>query len=120
MQFTPEEINNGKGMSVLAYLGILVFIPLLASRENRYVMFHTGQGLALFIFSIAAYFIFIFVDGIFINFVSLNICGGSIIYFFIKIFIFVLVILGIINAVQGKASKLPVIGDIGEKFNLVK
>jgi uncharacterized membrane protein len=83
-------------------------------------MFHTGQGLALLILSVAAYFIFTLLDGIFLNFITIRFCGGSLLYFFIKIFIFVLVVLGIINAVQGRAVKLPVIGDIGEKFNLVK
>jgi uncharacterized membrane protein len=29
-------------------------------------------------------------------------------------------IMGIINAVQGKVQQLPVIGQYGEKFNLVK
>ncbi len=46
---TEKEIADGKVMSIIAYLGILCFIPLLTSRDNKFVMYHTEQGIALFI-----------------------------------------------------------------------
>ena len=40
-------------MGVLSYLGILVFVPLIAgNKQSPYVRFHTNQGLVLFIASV--------------------------------------------------------------------
>ena len=117
---TEKEISDGKVMAILSYLWILFIIPLLTSKDNKYVMFHTEQGLALFITSIIVWILFIFIDPIFHHILSFYFCGGSLIYLLFRLFILVLVILGIINAAQGKISELPVIGSFGSKFNLVK
>ena len=41
--------DNDKLMGVLAYLGILVLIPLLAAKDSKFAQFHAKQGLTLFI-----------------------------------------------------------------------
>ncbi|MCI0449127.1 MAG: hypothetical protein L0Y79_04975 [Chlorobi bacterium] len=51
-QITDQEKSDGKIMAILAYIGILVFIPMFTSKQNKFVMFHVEQGLALFIVSI--------------------------------------------------------------------
>jgi uncharacterized membrane protein len=118
---TEQEKQDGKVMSIIAYLGILVFIPMLTSKNNKYVMYHTEQGLALFISWIAVWIIFIILDPILRDIIHFGyFCGGSLIYGLIRLGLFVLMILGIINAAQGKVAPLPVIGQFGEKFNLVK
>lgn len=117
---TEKEIQDGKGMSILAYIWILVFIPLITSRDNKYVMFHTEQGLALFITSIVVGIVFIILDPIFNRILDFYFCGGSIIYLLVRLCILVLVIMGIINAAQGKVKELPIIGSFGSKLNLVK
>jgi len=118
---TEKEISDGKVMSIIAYLGILCFIPLLTSKENKYVMYHTEQGLALFITWVIVWIVFIILDPILYNLINFGyFCGGSLIYSLIRLFLFVLLIMGIINAAQGKIKELPVIGSFGAKFNLVK
>ena len=42
-QFDPQDINDNKGMSVLAYIGILFLIPLLACPNSRFARYHTNQ-----------------------------------------------------------------------------
>ena len=54
-QFTPEEIEEGKGMAILAW--IFWIIPLLAARDKRFAMFHTQQALALWITIVVIYII---------------------------------------------------------------
>ena len=103
-QFDPQDINDNKGMSVLAYIGILFLIPLLACPNSRFARYHTNQGLVLFLLELAigvvtSIFAFIPVIGGLISAV-----GG--------IFTLVLMILGIINAAQGQAKELPLIGKI--------
>ncbi|MBQ2708036.1 MAG: zinc-ribbon domain-containing protein [Clostridia bacterium] len=94
-QFDAADINDNKVMSILCYLGWLILIPLLASK-SRYVKFHANQGLILFI----------------AGFLSIIPLVGWV----ISIVAFILAILGIINAVNGRAKQLPIIG----KFSLIK
>ena len=98
-QFDPQDITANKGMSVLAYIGILFLIPLLACPNSRFARFHTNQGLVLFLLGLAASV----VTGIItiIPFVG-----------WVSIFELVLMIMGIVNAAQGQAKQLPVIGKI--------
>lgn len=118
---TEKEISDGKAMSIIAYIGILCFIPLFTSRDNKYVMYHTEQGIALFISWVILAILFAFLDPILYQLIHFGyVCGGSFIYSLIRLFLFVLMILGIINAAQGKVKELPVIGPFGAKFNLVK
>lgn len=118
---TEEEIKDGKVMSIIAYLGILVFIPMLTQKNNKYTMFHTEQGLALFISWVVVWIVFIILDPILRDVIPFGyFCGGSLIYGLVRLFLFILMIMGIINAAQGKIKELPVIGSFGEKFNLVK
>lgn len=107
-QFDPQDINDNKGMSVLAYIGILFLIPLLACPNSRFARYHTNQGLVLFLLELAigvvtSIFTFIPVIGPIIGGL-LSAVGG--------IFTLVLMIMGIINAAQGQAKELPLIGKI--------
>jgi uncharacterized membrane protein len=118
---TEKETSDGKVMSIIAYLGILCFIPLFTSRDNKFVMYHTEQGLALFIAWVIVAIVLSFLDPILYKIIPMGyMCGGSLIYSLIRLFLFVLMILGIINAAGGKVKELPVIGSFGAKFNLVK
>lgn len=102
-------------MSVLAYFGPLVLIPMLAARDSAFARFHSNQGLLLCIASI--------IYGIAYSILSAVILAISWrLYFVVSLiglvgFVFaVLAVIGIINAVNGKAKELPVIG----KYRLLK
>ena len=94
-QFDAADINDNKVMAILCYLGWLILIPLIASK-SRFVKFHANQGLILFI----------------AGFLSIIPLVGWV----ISIVAFILAILGIINAINGRAKQLPIIG----KFSLIK
>lgn len=102
---TPEEIQQGKTMAIVAY--IIFFIPLLMDdmRKNKFVMFHTEQSILIVIL----YFI--------VSIVGTITCGIGMVLYIVCI---VLQIIGIMNASNGEMKPLPVIGQFGEKFNLVK
>ena len=106
-QFDPADINSNKVMGVLAYIGILVLVPLLAAKDSPFARFHTNQGLILFILSIAVGV----VDGILSWIPVVNTIVG-ILAWILGIAIFVLAILGIVNVVNGKAKDLPLVGKI--------
>lgn len=103
-QFLKEDIEKNTAMAVLAY--IIFLIPLLAAKDSPYAKYHTNQGLVLFLAALA------------INVVGsvIPIIGWIFIIPVGNVFILVLAIIGIINAAQGKAKALPLIGS----FTLLK
>lgn len=105
LNITPEEIQQGKTMAIVAYL--IFFIPLLMDdmRKNNFVMFHTEQSIVLTILIVI------------INIIGPLTCGIGYILGFGWL---VLLIMGIMNASNGEVKPLPLVGQWGEKFNLVK
>jgi len=96
----PQDIENNKVYAILAYIGILFLVPLLAAKDSPYARFHTNQGLVLFLFGVA-----------------LGIVGwipvlGWLAAIVGSIMAFVFMIIGIINAAQGECKPLPIIGEI--------
>ncbi len=111
-EFSADDIQKNKGMAVLAYIGIFVLIPLFAAKESRFARYHTNQGLVLLIVNIAY--------NILSGLVALLFSGPlSIISAIFKLFSLVLLalmIIGIVNAANGRAKELPVIG----RYTLLK
>ena len=107
-QFDPQDITNNKVMAILGYFGILVLIPIFAAKESKFARFHANQGLILFIAGIAIYI----VQTIFYSIFSLRLWWLiSTVVGIIGLVIFVLAIIGIVNAAQGKAKELPLVGN---------
>lgn len=102
----PASGGKNTAMAVIAY--ILFFIPLLTgdAKKDPFVKFHTKQGLVLFLLAVA-----------------LNVLGWIMPFYFwysiswiLSLAIFVLFILGIVNAVNGKQEQLPVVGKFADVF----
>ncbi|MBQ1536112.1 MAG: hypothetical protein IIZ62_05735 [Ruminococcus sp.] len=110
-QMDPSDVNDNKAMAVLAYLGLLVFIPIFAAPQSKFARYHSSQGLTLFIFE-AVYWVLMTILSKTIGLIPVfgtiivSPCG------LIGIVWLVLMICGIVNAVNGKAKDLPVIGGI--------
>lgn len=119
-EYDSKDISENKGISVLSYIGALVFIPMFARKKSAFARFHANQGLGLFIVNTAygvlhgiimavlrAVFPYEFyvgrgpVYGVFSTLFSL-----------VWILFAALAILGIMNAVKGKAKPLPITGRI--------
>ena len=105
-EFDSKDIADNKGMAVLAYIGILFLIPLLAAPNSRFARFHANQGLVLFIAEIIYNFVSAIIRAI------LPLAVVNIILWVISVLFLVLSIIGIVNAATGKAKELPVIGKI--------
>lgn len=104
--YTDEDIEENKIIAALSYLGLLVLIPLLVKRDSPFCQFHGKQGLVLLI------------AWVIIGFVAVIPIIGWITGALGSIFLLVLLITGIANAINGQAKELPVIGQFGDKFNL--
>ena len=103
---TPPSSHPNTGMAMIAYLGILVIIPLLTEAKNDpFVKFHIKQGLVLLICFIFASFLSV-----------IPVIGwlfGSVLW----LACLVLVVVGMMNASASKEVELPVIGQFAKNFH---
>ncbi len=101
-EYDAQDIEKNKVMAVLAY--IIFLIPLLAAKDSKFARFHTNQGLVLFIGAILS------------SVIAAIPLIGWIIAPIAGLAITVLAIIGILNALNGRAKELPLIG----KFKILK
>lgn len=94
----PEDVQKNKLMAVLAYIGILVIIPIICAKDSKFAKFHANQGLILCILEI----------------ICSALCGLKLIGWIFRLLgvvAVVMAVIGIVYAIQGKAKELPVIGN---------
>lgn len=101
--YSAEDIEKNKAIAALAYL--IFFLPLIAAQDSSYARFHGNQGLLLFILAFGGNAILTIIP----------ILGWILIPFF-SLFVIILAVIGILNAVNGKAKDLPLIG----QFRILK
>lgn len=128
--FDKKDIESGKKMAVLSYLGVLSLIPYLTEKKNAYVRYHAVQGLNLFIIEL----IYSVISGVLSSVIKVNgSCGAGYYGTFADAFditckvtpwwvtlplgligvcFTVLAIIGIVNACQNKAKELPIVNQI--------
>ncbi len=93
-------------MAILAYIGPLVIISYLVSKDDHFVKFHIKQGLALFVIEVIAWLIMSIFPMIWILWKIVHF--GTVI----------LSIVGIIYAIQGKEKELPLVGNWAKSFKI--
>ena len=91
-------------MGVLAYLGILVVIPFLLSKDDPFVKFHIKQGLVLVAIELAVWLVGMAMWQLWMILQIVNL--GTI----------VLAIVGIVNVVHHKEQELPLVGQFAKHF----
>lgn len=114
-EFDKADIDQNKGMSILAYFGPLVLIPILAAKNSKFARYHSNQGLVLLLAAIAYGIVYGILSTI-IYAISWRLGFIVSIIGLVSILFTVLAIIGIINAVNGRAKELPIIG----KFKILK
>ena len=98
-------MKGNKLMAAISYVWILFLVPLLAAKDDAFARYHANQGLVLFIVDTAVGIVGKILESI------LGSIGG-IIFGALGIVIFVLFIIGIVNALKGEMKPLPLIGGI--------
>ncbi len=111
-EFDPADIEKNKVLCLFAYLGILFLIPLLACQDSKFARYHVNQGIILFL----AELVYGVVCGIVMVVIMWIPVIGPIICGLLSLVPLVFKIIGIVNAVQGRAKELPIIG----KYRLLK
>lgn len=109
-----EEPKSGgpdaqaKAVCAVAYIfGILFFLPLILCPNDAFAKFHANQSLVVLLVSAAG--------GVLFGLLTMLPAVGVVFAVLSSLFalaMFVLCILGIVGAAQGKTDKLPVLGGI--------
>ena len=97
----PADIQANKGMAIVSYIWLLSLVAYFAVPQSKFVKFHANQGLVLAVIgTIAAIF-------------------GALLPWFLGFIFWIvdlawiaLMVIGILNANNGKAKELPYIGKI--------
>jgi uncharacterized membrane protein len=111
LEVDPADAEANKIFGILAYLGILCLVPVIAAKDSPFGKYHANQGLVLFLLEVV-----IAIALYIINLVVLTVM--PVLYMipailgFVWIAPIVLLFYGIINAAAGKCVPLPVIGGI--------
>lgn len=99
-----DDLEQVKVMAALAYFGILFFLPLVTHPNSSFGKFHANQGLMLLLFNIV------------VSFVLTVTIIGVVLLPILYILTLVLFIMGIMNALNLKKKRLPLIGG----FDIIK
>tara|TARA_R110002051_G_scaffold236232_1_gene297463 strand:- start:5502 stop:5819 length:318 start_codon:yes stop_codon:yes gene_type:complete len=103
-QNTKEEGKTIAIISYITWIGLLIAFIMNNDKKNSFAQFHIGQSVRVAILGIANYTLGWILPS-----------GLGMITYVISIFVIVLWVLGIVNAINLKETPLPVIGTIGEK-----
>lgn len=111
------DVEKNKVFGILAYIGILWLVPLLAAKESPFARYHTNQGLVLFLGAIAAWIANIVLDMVLVFIPFLGWFLMVVLHIGLIVGILALAIIGVINAANGVCKPLPLIGN---RFTLIK
>jgi len=95
-----------KGFSVLAYLGLLVLIPLLVKKDDDYIHFHTKQGLVLLIMWVI------------IGLIGWLPLVGRWLSEVLGFALAIVVLIAIVQVLMGKKWEIPVVCTYADKMNM--
>ena len=108
MDTSPNQTQNpaqkNMVMGILAYLGILVIVPFIVSKDDPFVKFHVKQGFVLLSIEVIVWILGSVVWGLWMLLSLVNLA------------VVILSIVGIVNVVQGQEKKLPIVGDFSRYF----
>lgn len=110
----PGVPTGDRVLSVMAYVGPLVIVPLLIRRKARFVRYHTRQGMYLFVVYVVAFLLtlgllYVFSDRLLDVTVAFNVLA---VLFLLEIVAYVAGILYL--AVQASRARMPMVPVIGE------
>lgn len=101
-EYDEADIKGNKVMAILAYLGVLILIPLFLAKDSKFAKFHVNQGLIVFLMGLIVWL-----------FSKVN---HGLITWILDVIVLVFAVIGILNAAGGKAKELPLVG----KFRILK
>ena len=105
-QHKDQEIKEGKFFAIISYISFLCIVALLLKKHNKFALYHAKHGLVLFVFEVVGFII------------SIIPILGWLIWTFGIVVISLVSIWGILQALMGNYSRIPLVSDIADKIIL--
>jgi uncharacterized membrane protein len=112
LEVDPDDAEKNKIFGILAYLGILCLVPIFAAKDSPFAKYHANQGLTLFLAEIVLWIGLAVINGVLYVILSPSLGFIHFLLSLIQLVPLVLLVMGIINASQGKCVPLPITGGI--------
>ena len=112
LEVDPDDAEKNKIFGILAYLGILCLVPIFAAKDSPFAKYHANQGLVLFLLEVTLWIAIAIIDGVLWAVLPSGLGFLVSILSLVHLVPLVFLVIGIINAAQGKCVPLPVIGGI--------
>lgn len=107
-----QDIKSNNVVSLIAYIGILFWVPLVAASRSKFARFHANQGLVLCLVTL----VLSVVSEILYGILELIPVVGDILTILLSIAVYVAQIgwmaIGIYNCIKGRPNELPLIGKL--------
>ena len=93
-----------KLLAALSYFGVLCFVPLILNKDDEVVAFHAKQGLVLWVWAMAAFFV-LYVPGL-----------GRLLFQVSSFGVPAYSLVGLVSVLLNKQWKLPGVYELSSKF----
>ena len=110
-----KDVQDNKAMGILAYISLLVLVPIFAAKESKFARFHANQGLVLLICEAAYGILYAILSWVFLA-ISWRLYFLVVLLGLVYAVFVVFSVFGIIAAAKGQKKDLPFIG----KFKILK
>ena len=110
-EFEQEDIQKNKVMNILAYIGLLVLVPIFAAKDSKSARFNANQGLVILILAVAGSVTFGIFSAIFSKLFVLKLIF-DILGWAWSVGCAVLMVLGIVNSARNLVKELPIVGKV--------
>lgn len=122
--YNKKDVEDNKGLALLAYLGPLALVPYFYNKDSKYVKYHATQGMnMLVIWIIYAIFAGVLslikvtkectsVMGTILTCTRVNPWWVNLIVDFCGLLLFAIAVIGVFYALTGKAKKLPLVDKV--------
>lgn len=116
--FSKEEVEEYSKYAIISYIGFLFLIPILIKvhKKSEFVLFHVNEGFNLFALELFIFIVLGLLNSIFVKVTYSYPMWLSVVNFVLYAAVVILMLLGIVNAVNGKSKTLPIIG----KYKYIK
>ena len=104
-RYSDSDIQKNKLMAILAYLSWLVLIPLLFAMKSKFARFHVNQGIVLAVAELVCGLILGILRRLPLIGWIFSVAGSL-----LGLVCFLFSVLGILNALNGRAKELPLVG----------
>ncbi len=112
---SAQEVESGKLLAAVAYLPGLCFIGLFGAPGNRYVGFHSRQGLLVFLLEVVAWIAVAIYESSLGRIPLLGFLVGAVIRFVLGFGFLAVTLYGVVKGATGEMARIPYLGDAIEK-----